>query len=94
MSFKAPNNIIAHGTDIAFNALADNDVLTYSTANKKWTNKSPQGSATTSAKGVCIYNTGTNSYPVRPSGFGSVEFIGPVDPGNTAQLNDTWVNTA
>lgn len=44
-----------------------------------------------SIKAVAIHN-GT-SYPTRPSGFGSVEWIGPTDPGGAAQNGDTWVNT-
>ena len=46
----------------------------------------------TSLKAVNIYSTG--AYPARPSGYGSVEWIGPVDPGSSALNNDTWVNTA
>lgn len=46
----------------------------------------------TSIKGVAVHN-GT-AYPSRPSGFGSVEWIGPTDPGVAAQNGDTWVNTA
>lgn len=43
-------------------------------------------------KAVAVHN-GT-AYPVRPNGYGSVEWIGPVDPGSAAQNNDTWVNTS
>lgn len=46
----------------------------------------------TSLKAVNIYSGG--AYPARPSGYGSVEWIGPVDPGASAQNSDTWVNTA
>jgi hypothetical protein len=46
----------------------------------------------TSLKAVNIYASG--SYPARPSGYGSVEWIGPVDPGVSALNNDTWINTA
>lgn len=45
--------------------------------------------ATTVASNV--YSGG--AYPARPSGFGSVMWIGPSDPGASAQDNDTWVNT-
>jgi hypothetical protein len=45
-----------------------------------------------SIKGVAVHN-GT-SYPSRPSGFGSVEWIGPTDPGASAQNGDTWVDTS
>lgn len=45
-----------------------------------------------SIKAVAVHN-GT-SYPTRPSGFGSVEWIGPTDPGGAAQNGDTWINTA
>jgi hypothetical protein len=43
-------------------------------------------------RGLCIYSG--SAYPARPTGFAAVEFIGPVDPGNLAQDNDTWINTA
>ena len=43
-------------------------------------------------RGLCVY-TGS-AYPARPTGFAAVEFIGPADPGNLAQNNDTWINTA
>ena len=42
-------------------------------------------------KGVCIYTGG--AYPARPA-MGSVEFIGPSDPGGLAVDGDTWVLTA
>lgn len=48
-------------------------------------------SSTAACKGVAVHN-GT-SYPSRPTGFGSVEWIGPTDPGGAAQNNDTWVPT-
>jgi hypothetical protein len=46
-----------------------------------------------------FYNTGSSSYPARPTGFTSVEWIGPVAPtiggtGNAVDGYDTWVNTA
>lgn len=44
------------------------------------------------SKGVALHN-GT-SYPARPSGFASVEWIGPTDPGGSAVDGDTWVPTA
>lgn len=43
-------------------------------------------------KGVAVHN-GT-SYPSRPTGFASVEWIGPTDPGGSALNGDTWVPTA
>jgi len=49
-------------------------------------------SNTANCKGVAVHN-GT-SYPSRPTGFGSVEWIGPTDPGGSAQNGDTWVPTA
>lgn len=42
-------------------------------------------------KAVIIHN-GT-SYPSRPSGFTSVEWIGPDDPGGSAANGDTWIPT-
>jgi hypothetical protein len=44
------------------------------------------------SKGVALHN-GT-SYPTRPTGFASVEWIGPTDPGSSAVDGDTWVPTA
>ena len=49
-------------------------------------------SGTSHIKAVCIYTGG--AYPPRPSGYGSVEFIGPTDPGASALNNDTWIPTA
>lgn len=46
----------------------------------------------TLGKGVALHN-GT-SYPSRPTGYASVEWIGPTDPGASAQDGDTWVPTA
>lgn len=46
------------------------------------------------SKGVAIYNTGSSSYPARPVGYASVEWIGPVDPGTAAQDYDTWIDTS
>jgi hypothetical protein len=48
--------------------------------------------ALSSLKAVALHN-GT-SYPSRPTGFASVEWIGPTDPGGSAQDGDTWVPTA
>ena len=47
---------------------------------------------TANIKRVAIHN-GT-SYPSRPSGASSVEWIGPTDPGSAAQTNDTWIPTS
>jgi hypothetical protein len=46
-----------------------------------------------------FYNTGTSSYPARPAGFTSVEWVGPVAPtiggtGNAVDGLDTWIDTA
>ncbi|HYH74605.1 MAG TPA: hypothetical protein VD735_01455 [Candidatus Saccharimonadales bacterium] len=46
-----------------------------------------------------FYNTIASSYPARPSGFTSVEWVGPVAPtiggaGNAVDGFDTWINTA
>lgn len=45
-----------------------------------------------------FYNSGTSSYPARPSGFTSVEWVGPVAPtiGGAGAVDgyDTWINTA
>ena len=42
-------------------------------------------------KAVAVHN-GT-SYPSRPSGYASVEWIGPDDPAGSAQNGDTWIPT-
>lgn len=46
-----------------------------------------------------FYNSGTGSYPPRPTGFVSVEWVGPVAPtiggaNNAVDGYDTWINTA
>lgn len=46
----------------------------------------------TRALGTCVHD-GT-SYPARPTGFASVMWIGPTDPGGSASNNDIWVPTA
>jgi hypothetical protein len=45
-----------------------------------------------------FYNTGSSSYPARPVGFTSVEWVGPVAPtiggaGNAVD-GDTWIDTS
>ena len=47
-----------------------------------------------SAPVIVLYNTGTNSYPPRPSGVpaGQVIYKGPVAPSD-AQRPDTWEDT-
>ena len=49
-------------------------------------------SNTAYTKAAAVHN-GT-SYPARPTGFASVEWIGPTDPGGSAVDGDTWVPTA
>jgi len=51
------------------------------------------GSVDTSDIKAAVVHNGT-SYPARPSGYASVEWIGPDDPGGSAQDGDTWVPTA
>ena len=46
-----------------------------------------------------FYSSVTSSYPSRPTGFTSVEWVGPVAPtiggaGNAVDGYDTWINTA
>lgn len=64
--------------------------LTWNGANLAWTSGTAVNLA--NLKAVAVY--ANNAYPARPSGYGSVEWIGPVDPGSAAQNNDTWVNTS
>jgi|GEM_PF-867082 len=40
-----------------------------------------------------VYDTGSSSYPARPS-VTYVEWVGSVDPGVAAQNGDTWVDTS
>jgi hypothetical protein len=49
------------------------------------------GGGGTADKGVVIH--GSTASTARPSGYGSVEWIGSVEPTNAAN-NDTWVPTA
>ena len=81
---------ISGSTDVALSNPSNGQVLAYNSGLGKWQNAA--GATTSVLKAVCIYNG--SAYPTRPSGYGSVEFIGPVDPGASAQTNDTWVNTA
>lgn len=48
-------------------------------------------SAKLNLKGVCV-DSGSG-YGTRPSGFASVEFVGPDDPDSLAEDGDTWVPT-
>ena len=48
-------------------------------------------SSTAACKGVAKHNGTT--YPTRPTGFASVEWIGPTDPGGSAVDGDTWIAT-
>lgn len=74
------------------NTAQSGQVLTWSGTNMNWT--TPQNTNRQLLKAVNIYNTTTNAYPSRPSGYGSVEWIGPVDPAGAAQDYDTWVSTS
>lgn len=84
------SSTLAGDSDVVISSPSDGQVLTYSSG--KWENQAPAAGSTADQMGVCIYSG--SAYPARPSGYGSVEFIGPVDPGAAAQANDTWVNTA
>ena len=91
MSFGGGGNgQIATASDVALSNPATGQMLGYNATLSKWQNQTAAAPAST--KAVCVYNG--SAYPTRPSGYGSVEFIGPVDPGASAQANDTWVNTA
>jgi len=53
-------------------------------------------SNTAAIKAVALHSdiSGTGSgYPARPTGFASVEWIGPTDPGALSVNGDTWVPT-
>jgi hypothetical protein len=80
---------IATSSDVALSGPSNGQVLGYNGTLAKWQNVSTV--TPSSVKAVCVYSGG--AYPARPSGYGSVEWIGPVDPGASAQNNDTWVNT-
>lgn len=81
------NGSISGSSDVTLSSPAAGDIFTYDSSSK-WEN----GAHLRDVKGVCVYNG--SAYPSRPNGYGSVEWIGPVDPGSAAQNNDTWVNTA
>lgn len=53
-----------------------------------------EGSSSAIGMRVVSYNTGTSSYPARPSGVaaGLVEYIGPVQPSDWL-TNDLWLKT-
>ena len=80
---------IASSSDAVISNPADGSMLTYNSTQQKW--KNDTGIAT--VKAVAKYNTTNSTYPTRPSGFGSVEWIGPVDPGVIAVDGDTWIST-
>lgn len=82
---------ISTSSDVILNNPTDGQVLSYNGSLTKWQNANAS-TTLTNLKAVCVYNG--SAYPARPSGYGSVEWIGPVDPGASAQNNDTWVNTA
>lgn len=46
---------------------------------------------TTNAIGMNLYVNG--AYPARPSGFTTVLWVGPVDPGASALTGDLWMAT-
>lgn len=81
---------ISGSTDVALSNPSTGQVLGYNGTIGKWQNVATVSQSV--VKAVCVYSG--SAYPARPSGYGSVEFIGPVDPGAAAQTNDTWVNTA
>lgn len=83
---------IAGASDAAISGPTNGQVLSYNGTTGKWQNTAGGGVDTSKLKAVCVYSG--SAYPTRPSGYGSVEWIGPVDPGASAQANDTWVNTA
>jgi hypothetical protein len=90
-------------TTVTFGGLSDNTdyFITDSSGSRYLKLRTTATSAT--GKGASVYDGSVSKYPARPSGFGSVEWVGPVDPataGNVtggvlvAQDGDTWINTA
>lgn len=82
---------VSTSSDVALNNVAGGEVLTYDAGLQKWKNAKAN---TAASKAVVLYNSSTSSYPARPADYGSVEWIGPVDPGAAALQFDTWLNTA
>lgn len=79
--------------DVALNNVADGEVLTFDGSLQKW--KNAVASADTSKlQAVNTYDSTTSTYPARPTGYASVQWVGPVDPGTAALELDTWLNTA
>ncbi|MEO7904815.1 MAG: hypothetical protein ABIR91_03420 [Candidatus Saccharimonadales bacterium] len=68
---------IASSTDVALNAVANDQVLTYSTGSSKWTNKTPTGGSggvpATYALGRVKYSAGWPS--TRPTGYAYIDWI-------------------
>jgi hypothetical protein len=97
---------IATATDVALSSVANNDVLTYSAGTAKWKNQPAAAGGVVSyaslPAGTTIgvdYDSGTSSYPNRPTPRTDiiVRWRGPSAPtigGNGALDNvDEWVNT-
>lgn len=77
--------------DVALNNPITGHILTYDAVLAKWTNA---GVDTSNMKAVITFDPVVNAYKPRPTGYASVEWVGPVDPGTATLDNDTWINTA
>lgn len=80
--------------DAQINSISQNKVSGLSSALSSKTDTS----VTYGTVARVFYNTGSSSYPARPAGFTSVEWVGPVAPtiGGTGNAvdGDTWIDTA
>lgn len=92
---------LAANSDISFNSSSDGQVLRYSSSTAKWQNQTLAASDV-SALPLSIksqltatvqYNTTSSSYPSRPAGFASVQWIGPTQPAAWVD-GDTWLSTS
>lgn len=73
---------------------ADGTILTADSSNATGLSWGAVPAVKAAAVAACVYNTGTTSYPTRPTGYASVQFVGPVNPSAFMVDGDTWVNTA
>lgn len=89
------NGSLGTSNDVALNNPSDGHALVYDSSLGKWKNATTTFGDTARAKATVVYSSATNSYAARPSGYGTVEWMGPAEPaaGSSSEY-DTWLNTS
>jgi hypothetical protein len=87
---------VAADSTVTFTGLDDDLKLiatdgTYAVRFGTLTDPAESGGGGEYAKGCIVWTSG--GVPERPSGFTSVEWVGPDDPDENAEDGDTWVPT-